>query len=181
MDDELPERSMKKFRLDPKSLGEIVAILSRDGRRTVVKLDETKIDDPATLTAAQLHSAKDIDISSYWTNPDHPTWGRRHFVYVMGGSNGVQYFGDSTSEEVITVLKSLDGFFGQAAAPRAVVRSTSATAAPTIFDDGRTLAMLAGVALGLAILFFFIGRWSVGPTFITVPQATPEPMPTTVP
>src|SRR4051812_14153911 len=113
MDDVLPDRSLKKLRLDPKAVGEIVAILSRDGRRTVVKVDEAKIDDPSTLTASQLHAAKDIDISSYWTNPEHPTWGRRHFVYVMGGPNGVQYFGDSTSDEVTTVLKALDAHFGQ--------------------------------------------------------------------
>ena len=175
MDDVLPDRSLKKFRLDPKSVGEIVAILSRGDRRTVVKLDETKIDDPSTLTSSQLHAAKDIDISSYWTNPDHPTRGRRHFVYVLGGPNGVQYFGDSTSDEVTTVLSALDGYFGQAAAPRPVVRPAS-TSAPTIFDDGRTLAMLAGIALGIAILFFFIGRWSVSPIYIPAP--IPESLPT---
>jgi hypothetical protein len=161
---------LKHFRFDAKSLAEVVALLSTEHRRTIVKLDDHKIDDPATLTTSQIHAARHVDVSSYWQNPEHPSWGRRHFVYVLADGSGLQYFGDSIAPEVTTVLTALDSYFGQLRSkPKPTVAASPAAAVAGLEDDRRLMAIVVLVAIAIAILAFFIGRWSAPTRTIAVP------------
>lgn len=176
MDEVVPDRSLKRLRLDPKSLAEIVEILRRNDRRAVVKLDDVKIDDPTHADAAQLASAKSVDVVSYWVNPDRPTWGRRHFVYLASGPGGAQYFGDSISPEVTTVLTDLDAYFGrlQDAAVPAGATAKLAPTAPTI-DDPRVIVAAVVIAVVIALVAFFVGRMSAEAAMNDMPASIPPP------
>lgn len=185
--DEIPDRTLHRPRLDGKMLADIAEIMSRDGRRAIVKLDDRKIEQPAALTAADLHAAHEIDISSFWVNPDHPHRGRRHFVYFLSGPNGTQYFGDSVSPEVGRVCEALDVYFGKTA-PVPVASPTSVDVRPTqppacvpvdhwlFATQERFVAALALAGVLIAVLAFLIGRWSV-----TTPDLSPMPSPDTPP
>ena len=171
MDDVMPDRSLKRLRLDPKSLAEIVEILRRNDRRAIVKLDDHKIDDPAHADAAMLASAKSVDIVSYWTNPDRPTWGRRHFVYVASGPGGAQYFGDSMSPEVQTVLRDLDTYFGRTTLEETPAKAVAAEPKRPLdrqLSDPAVQTILLGIGLLIAVLSFLLGRWTVdsAPPFV---------------
>lgn len=170
MSDDAPDRTLKNFRFDAKSMAEIVGQLSTEHRRVIVKLDDHKIDDPSTLTTSQIHAAKHVDVSSYWQNPEHPSWGRRHFVYVLADGSGLQYFGDSIAPEVTSVLESLDRYFGQLRSrPKTTPAAAVSAATATIADDRRVLAVVVLIALVVAIIAFFIGRWSAPTRTIVVP------------
>ncbi|MGC4034207.1 MAG: hypothetical protein QM754_21215 [Tepidisphaeraceae bacterium] len=184
--DEIPDRRLHRPKLDGKMLADIAEIMSRDGRRAIVKLDDRKIENPVTLTAADLHAAHEIDISSFWVNPDHPHRGRRHFVYFLSGPNGTQYFGDSVSPEVGVVCEALDTYFGKTApvpvaspASGDVVVKPSATWVPVqhwLFETReRFISALVLVGVLVAVLAFLAGRWSATP--VVQSSAVPPPVP----
>ena len=178
MDDVVPDRSLKRLRLDPKSLAEIVDILRRNDRRAVVKLDDVKVEDAMHADAGQLAAAKSVDIVSYWVNPDRPTWGRRHFIYLASGPGGAQYFGDSISPEVTTVLADLDTYFGRLNAPISST-DTSATqvSSPTI-DNPKVILAAVIAALLISVLAFFVGRFTAEAAIDNSPLTLPESVPT---
>ncbi|HEX8323853.1 MAG TPA: hypothetical protein VF595_08050 [Tepidisphaeraceae bacterium] len=175
MEQNPPARPFKHLRLTPQSLADVVAIMSRNGRRAVVKLDDHKVDDPATLTAADLSGVKEVDITSYWVDPDRPTWGRRHFVYLVSGPSGMNYFGDSTSHEVTDVCDALNNYFDRNAAPKTpagVSRQVVDHGGPT--DGLSSLPLLIIAGLLIAALSFLIGRWSVRTDhYVPPPGVTP--------
>lgn len=173
MDATTPDRTLKSLRLTPQTLVEIVDLMSQGGRRAVVKLDDHKIDDPRAVTAAELSGAKEIDVTSYWTDPARPTWGRRHFVYFIFGPAGTQYFGDSTSREVTDVCGELDAYFSARVPAGSTWARPGTTPSRAAASDVPPPALVAGIALGIAIAGFMLGRWSV-----SIPESSPAVMET---
>ena len=171
---------MKKLKVDPKVLADVVEIMSRDGRRAVVKIDDRKVDHPADVTASELHAASEVDVSSFWVNPDRPTFGRRHFVYFLAGPSGTQYFGDSISPEVRTVCEALDAYFGNTFTP--TPSNAQRPTMPKWWPSGwlfetpeRTVSALGLLGVLIAVLAFMAGRWSATPDYTQPFVVSPPP------
>lgn len=153
-----PDRTLKHFRLDPAKLADIVDIMSRNGRGVVVKIDDQKLADPKAPTASQLSGAKEVDIQSFWINPEREHWGRRHFVYFLANPTEAQYFGDSVSPEVTEVVEALDRYFNTKTSAKSILPTKSAGTATLPQWPLLPLLIIAGLAI--AVIAFLLGRWS---------------------
>ena len=194
------EGSFERKRLTVGDYERVVAIMTQDGRRSFVEVDGDKLDTADHLTAARLAAAREVDVSSYWSDPSKPHWGRRHFVYLVADRAGVRYFGDSDTPEVMTICERLGDYLGDSA-------THTPTAVSASWFDGpfrrlhpstwrppyhRTPAWAVLTALGVVLFLvaFLLGRASVdtnampvivpSPAPVDAPQSPDQP-PTTMP